>query len=244
MTLLALEQVSFSYWRGRKEVRALSNVSLEVPPGELVVVYGKAAAGKSTLLKVAAGLTAPDEGRVLFDGHDLSECTRGHIARLHRKEIGWAERSGPKSDGLSVVVYVALKLYREHGARHAQRMAIAALDKVGAARCASERWTDLPDTDRVLVAIAQACVHKPRLLVVDDPTYGFPAADRERIVALLKATAEDDAVGVLMAVPDMPALLSAHKLRLLHHGRLVAPADLASSYATNVVRFPHDRRGG
>lgn len=242
MTLLKLDRVSFSYRRGQHGLKALNQASLEVEAGELVAVYGKAAAGKTTLLKVAAGLETPDEGRVWFDGRDLSACSRGQLARLHRKDIGWVDRVGPKSDELPISVFVALALYRELGARDAQRHAVIALEKVGASAYASERWRDLPDTDRVLVAIAQAFVHRPRLLVVDDPTYGFALADRERVLGLLRSMAEDDGIGVLIAVPDVPALLPAHKLRLIHRGRLIAPTELAPQDGSNVVRFPRYER--
>jgi putative ABC transport system ATP-binding protein len=238
VTLLSLDRVSLSFRHGRREVTALNDVSLEVSAGELVAVYGKAAAGKTSLLKVAAGFTEPDRGRVLFDGMDLARCSRGQRAQLHRNDIGWVQRAGPRSDELPIAVYVALALYRDHGARDAQRRAVVALGRVGVAGLAGERWKDLSDTDRMLVAIAQAYAHRPSLLVVDDPTYGFALADRERVVGLLRTIAEEDDIGVLAAFPDMPALLPAHELRLLHRGRLVAPADLTSPRAGNVVRFP------
>lgn len=243
MALLSLDRVSFSYWRGARELKVLNGVSLEVDVGDLVAVYGKATAGKTTLLKVSAGLLRPDRGSVTFEGANLSTCSRQELARVHREDVGWVDRAGPKSDELPTVVYVALALYRRHGARDAQRQAVTALERVGAAECAFERWSDLSDTDRVLVAIAQALVHRPKLVVIDDPTYGFALADRERVLTLLRGVAEDDGMGVLMAVPDMPAMVPAHRVRLIHRGRLIAPTDLASADARNVVRFPHTEQG-
>jgi ABC-type multidrug transport system ATPase subunit len=242
MTLLKLDRVSVSYWRGSTEVPALTDVSLEVAAGELFAVYGKAAAGKTTLLRTAAGLLAPDRGRVLVEEQDLARRSRGEAGRFHREVIGWVERAGPSSSELSVLVYVALPLYRRHGVREAQRRAVAALEKVGAAGCVHMSWKDLPDTDRVLVAIAQAYVHEPKLLVVDDPTYGFAIAARERVVGLLRSMADDDGMAVLMAVPDTPTLLPAHRLRMLHRGRLLAPAVPVAGAPDNVLQFPRDER--
>jgi ABC-type lipoprotein export system ATPase subunit len=242
MTLLLLEDVSRSFWRGRHEIRALQSVSLEIAAGEMVAVYGKASAGKTTLLRTAAGLLAPTAGRVLLDGQDLTRCSRGELARLHREDIGWVERGGPKSNELPIRVYVALALYRQHGAKESQRRATAALDRVGVGHGASAYWGDLSDTDRVLVAIAQALVHGPRLLVVDDPTYGFAMSDRERVVGLLRSVSEEAGIAVLMAVPDMPSMLSAHQVRLINRGRLIEPAELRSDGRANVIRFPSDER--
>jgi putative ABC transport system ATP-binding protein len=235
VSLLCLKSISKSFWRGPSEVAVLRDLSLEVRAGDLVAVYGQRNAGKTALLKVAAGFEAPDGGRVIFEGKDLSTLSRRHLARLHRNRIGWVERSGPHSRELAMHDYLALSLYRRLGPREANQRALAALERVGAEDCASQRWDDLSDTARMLVAIAQALVREPRLLVVDDPTAGLGIIDRERIVGLLRSAAEDGGLGVLMAVPDMPAMLHAHEVRSLSRGRLLTPPQPANSGA--VVPF-------
>jgi len=239
--LLRLESVSKAYMRGPRELRVLKDVSLDVHPGEFVGIYGQRASGKTTLLRVAAGFEPPSDGTVSFDGTDLAGLSRNRRARLHREEIGWVERAGPQSAGLVMRVYVALPLYRTVGPVEAQRRALAVLSKVGAADAADARWSSLSDTARTLVAIAEALVRGPRLLVVDDPTAGLGIIDRERVVGLLRSAAEDGGLGVLMAVPDLPAMLHAHEVRSLSRGRLLAPADPPPS-GGNVVEFPGSER--
>jgi len=243
VALLTLEAVSVSHWRGDNEIKALRGVSLSVTTGELVAVYGKASAGKTTLLQCAAGLARPDQGRVLFEGRDLSQCSARELVRLHRRRIAWVERSGPRSRDLPIATYVALSLYREAGAAEARRRALEALDKVGASRCASQRWGELTDSERVLVAIAHALVRKPRLLITDDPTHGLGLVERERVVGLLRSMAEDEGVGVLMTVPDMPAMMPAHRVLLLNLGRVVTAPEPPAEERDNVVAFPHVHRG-
>ena len=80
-----------------------------------------------------------------------------------------------------------------------------------------------------------------RLLLVDDPTAGLGILDRERVVGLLRSAAEDGGLGVLMAVPDMPAMLHAHEVRSLSRGRLLSPADPPPG-SGNVVEFPGAER--
>ncbi|HXE45936.1 MAG TPA: ATP-binding cassette domain-containing protein [Conexibacter sp.] len=239
--LLALESVGKSYLRGPRELHVLRDVSLDVHPGELVGVYGARASGKTTLLRLAAGFDAPTRGCVRFDGVDVRTLARGQLARLHREEIGWVERAGPETRSLPMRVYVALPLYRKLGPAAAQRRALAALAKVGAEDAADAHWSSLSDTARMLVAIAHALVREPRLLLVDDPTAGLGIVDRERVVGLLRVAAEDERLGVLMAVPDMPAMLHAHEVRSLSRGRLLAPADPAPT-GGNVVEFPGGER--
>jgi ABC-type lipoprotein export system ATPase subunit len=241
MTLLQLESVHKSYWRGPRQLHVLNGVSLDVHAGELVSVYGQRGAGKTTLLRVAAGFDAPTSGCVHFDGTDVRKLKRGDRARLHRNDIGWVERAGPETRALPMRVYVALPLYRKLGPVEAQRRALSALAKVGAEDAADARWASLSDTARMLVAIAHALVREPRLLLTDDPTAGLGILDRERVVGLLRSAAEDGGLGVLMAVPDMPAMLHAHDVRSLSRGRLLAPADPPPN-GGNVVEFPGSER--
>ncbi len=240
--LLQLDAVRKSFWRGPREIRVLRDVSLDVRAGELVGVYGQRGAGKTTLLRVAAGFEPPDEGRVAFGGASLGARSRRELARLHREQIGWVERAGPQSRELPMRVYVALPLYGSLGPVEAQRRAVAALTRVGAEDAVDARWDSLSDAARILAAIAQALVREPRLLLVDDPTAGLGIVDRERVVGLLRSAAEDGGLGVLMAVPDMPAMLHAHEVRSLSRGHLVAPTDAPRDGHGTVVEFPGGER--
>jgi ABC-type multidrug transport system ATPase subunit len=242
VALLRLDAVSQSYWRGSHEIAALRDVSLEVDPGEVFAVYGSRNAGKTTLLRIAAGFEPPDSGKVSFLGKDFSSLSRRQLARLHREQIGWVERAGPHSTDLPIRDYLALPLYRELGRREAHRRAVAALERVGAADCAAESWDDLSDSVRVLIAIAHALAREPRLLIIDDPTAGLGVIDRERILVLVRSAAEDGGLGVLIAVPDLPAMLHASQIRSLSRGRLIGPATADEGGGGSVVEFPQHRR--
>ena len=240
--LLRLDAVSRSYWRGTRELHVLKDISLDVQAGEMVGVYGKQGSGKTTLLRLAGGFEQPATGTVTFDGTDLATVSGSRLARIHREEIAWVERAGPESRELLMRVYVALPLYRKLGPIKAERRAVAALAKVGAADAADARWASLSDTARMLVAIAHALVREPRLLLVDDPTAGLGILDRERVMGLLHSAAEDGGLGVLMAMPDMPAMVHAHQVRSLSRGRLLAPADPPPDGHGTVVEFPGGER--
>jgi ABC-type lipoprotein export system ATPase subunit len=239
VSLLCLESVSRSFWRGPTELRVLREISLEVRSGDFVAVYGQRNSGKTTLLKTAAGFEAPDSGRVMFQGRDLAQMPRRDFTRLHRDGIGWVEHAGPRSEGLSMRAYIALPLLGVMTANQAQRRAGAVLGDVGAEDCADRRWGELSDAARMLVAIAHALVREPDLLIVDDPTVGLGMTDRDTITTLLRATA-DRGVGILMAVPDMPAMGQADRVHSLGRGRLLSPLEAGDS-GSNVVEFPGPR---
>jgi putative ABC transport system ATP-binding protein len=226
-----------SYWRGPHETVVLKDVSLSVFSGECVAVWGQRGSGKTTLLKVAAGLEPAADGVVSFKGRDLGRMSKTEMVRLLREEIGWARRSGPESDELEMLDYVALPLLKRHTLRRARRRSAQALARVGVADCSKGRWEDLTDGERTLVSIAHAMVRMPSLLVVDDPTANLDVLQREEVMGLLRSAAEQDLLAVLITVPDMPSMVHAHRIGSLSDGRLLVPSG-ASPEPDNVVEFP------
>ncbi len=221
--LLSLASVGKSYWRGAHELRVLTDVTMEISPGEFVAVWGKRGAGKTTLLKIAAGLEAPDTGAVRFAGQDLAGMSESTHARLMREQVGWVRRTGPRSD-LSMLDYVALPLLVEHGQRRARSRAYDALERVGMAECAGQRWDSLSDGERALTGIAHGVVRRPRLLLVDDPTANLGVREREDVNELLRSLTGAEGLAVLMTVPGMPAAMGTDEIKVLSGGGGGSPA--------------------
>ncbi len=239
--LLSLSRVSKTFWRGQHELRVLREVSLDLHLGDFVAVYGQQSSGKSTLLKVAAGIEPPDAGHVRFDGADLATLRRGRLSELRRDEIGWVRRSGPQSPDLLMIDYVALPVLSRYGEHEAQRCAKRALAMVGAEPCAFDRWATLSDGERTSVVLAHGLVREPRLLLVDDPTAGLDLIERERIVGLLRSFTDRGSLAVLMTVPDLPATLRARDVRSLSGGKLLAPEAPPGGRGV-VIDFPGSER--
>jgi ABC-type lipoprotein export system ATPase subunit len=237
---LSLTEVSKSYWRGPHETAVLKDISLSVHAGECVAVWGQRGSGKTTLLKVAVGLESPDGGEVSFNGSDLRRMSRTALVRLLREEIGWARRTGPESGELEMLDYVALPLLKRQNLRRARQLSAAALARVGVEGCSKGRWEDLTDGERTLVSVAHAMVRRPSLLVVDDPTANLDVLQREEVMGLLRKTAEEDWLAVLITVPDMPSMVHAHRIGSLSDGLLVVPTGSAPA-RDNVVEFPRGR---
>jgi putative ABC transport system ATP-binding protein len=232
MTLLALRDVSKSYWRGRYEVRVLDGVSLGVEAGEFVAVRAAAREGKTTLLRIAAGLTAPDAGAVFFEGRDLAGAKRRRwwprAARPVRVEgleprMGWVRRSGPSNKSMPMLRYVALALLDEYHDREAMRRSNAVLRELGVDDLARAIWRELSDSERTLMAIAHAVARRPLLLLADDVTGGLGADERETVLAVLRLRVEHSGMAVLMSAESVPATLRAHRIVTLSDGKLVHP---------------------
>jgi ABC-type lipoprotein export system ATPase subunit len=239
--LLALEGVCLSHWRGEHETVVLDEVCLDIHAGELVAVWGQRGAGKTTLALVAAGLQTPGRGSVHFESLDLARLARSRCAQLH-EGIGWVQRTGPQSgDFHTVLDYVALPLLGRHSPRAARRVARAMLGHVGISDCAGERWANLTDGERTLVALAHALVREPRLLVADDPTANLDVLQREEVTGLLRRAADEQGLGILITVPDMPEVAHADRIGSLSDGRLTLSRE-PSGDGENVIEFPRGQR--
>jgi ABC-type lipoprotein export system ATPase subunit len=244
--LLSLRGASVSYWRGSREVRVLRDVSLDLDAGRLLAVWGQHRSGKTTLLKLAAGLVRPDSGVVRFDGRDLQSLSASALAGVLREQIAWARPSGPQTPDLRILDYVALPLLGDLSRREAHRRAAGALERVGASQCSRAVWAHLSDSEQTLVVIAHAIVREPRLLLLDEQTASLDDLERERVMALLRAATDEAGMAVLITVPDMPEMLHAHELRTLSGGRLLSPSedpelDTHDPLPGNVIDFPAER---
>lgn len=215
MSLLALEHATKRFTSGQRETLALHDASLEVVAGECVAIYGLRRSGRTTLLRVAAGILPLDEGVVRFDGRDLSDRS-GHALGI---EIGYCSPVFDPAHGGSVTDHVAVALLaRGVGRTRACARAEQALERAGASDCAHLDPHDLHADELVRAGIARALVSAPRLLLLDEPTSGVDVLQRERILALLRALA-DAGTAVLMTVgepvagPDRVLALDGGRLR-------------------------------
>ena len=188
--LLRVEGLSKSFYA----TRAAQDVSFAVGTGEVVSLLGENGAGKSTVIKMLAGVYRPDAGRVLLRGTDLD-------AGNTRKRISFVHQNLGLVDWMTVAENIAQVLgYPRRAGFISQRgvraQAERVLDAVGGGIDPETRIVDLPRTERSLLAIARGLVSDPLLLVLDEPTASLPAADVERLFTVLRRL-RDRGVGML-----------------------------------------------
>lgn len=228
MSLLTLERVNKRYRRGRRDVTALDDVSLAIAPGELVAVWGVPRSGRTTLLRVAAGLEQPDHGSVRFRGELVAA---GHADGLP-DGIGYVEVGLASAGGESILDHVAMPLLaRGTAPETARARATLQLERVGAAACAHLQPRELEPTERVRVAIAQALVSAPSLLLVDDPTRHVDLLEREAVLLLVRSIADGE-VAVLMTTGEAMGVSGVDRALTISGGVLRAEASAAPA---NVV---------
>ena len=237
--LLSLRDVSLSFARGRRHVvPVFSNVSLDVHAGELVAVLAQRSQGKTALLRVAGGYDRPARGEVLLNGEDLSRMSDRHWSQVQRRFIGFTDPGGPDLE-LPALTYVAGATFSTLGKRVAYDRARAALNRVGVGDLAGQRWPEMSDSERALVALAQGIVRKPALLLVDDLTAPLGIDVKELIGRLLRSIAEEEQMAVLMCASHADATTWFDRVATISGGELLLPPPEPQE---KVVDFDHLRR--
>ena len=234
MSLLELEGVHKRYTDESGERLVLRDVSLRADPGELVVVWGLRRSGRSTLLRVAAGIEPPDGGVVRFDGHDLA--ARGE--RLLGGGIGYCQKTLRFTDGQSALDHAMVGLLSRWVSPAAARSrALRALERTGAERCAEMTQRELSSAEAVRVALARTLALKPRLVMIDEPVKGVELIDRDPILSLLRSLA-DEGVAILASTGESTGLSEADR------GLVLGDGELRGAPAARLTPVLPLRRGG
>ncbi len=238
--LLTMRGMCKGYARGEHRSQVLVDVSLEIHPGEIAAVVGGRREGKTTLLKIAAGIESPDTGEVWLEDVELTSASDRERARLLGAEIAWAHHEGT-GVRFSVLDYVRLPLAIGRGQRQGRELAMEALERVGAASCAGQRWVELSNWERLLVGLARGIVGSPKLLVMDDLMDGFGLGPTREAGELLLALVRELGFGVLMSCSDLEVALVADRVWSLERGRLTLLAEQGGELA-EVIDFPGSAR--
>jgi ABC-type ATPase involved in cell division len=214
VSLLSVEHVTKRYRRGRLERVAVRDVSFEIEPGEMIAVWGARRSGRSTLLRLAAGIESPDEGTVSFEGCDLASCRD----RVLGRRIGYCRP--PRRERSLVVDHVAAGLLAQRDSvKQARRHAEEMLARVGAQACARFECHELDGAEMARVAIATALVTAPAMLVTDEPMNGVDVLERDPLLLLLRSVA-NEGVAVLMSTGDAQGLAGVDRALSIDNGEL------------------------
>jgi len=196
-------------------VTALAGVSLRVTAGEFVAVRGPSGCGKTTLLLSAGGLLRPDAGRVVVDGHDVYALSAERRARFRAATIGVVVQQFHLVPYLSVldnVLSAALALPLVDARNRAKQL----LERFGLAHRGHHVPAELSTGERQRTALARALLHRPKLLLADEPT-GNLDADNGRLVLAALADHAKAGGAVLLVTHDSQA--ASHAQRIVTFGR-------------------------
>lgn len=236
MPVLAFERVARRHRVGSTAFTVLDTVTFEVWPGESVAILGQRRAGKTTLLRVAAGIESPDAGVVRLDGEALAALSPSMRTRRLRA-VGFAPKTWRVARGKPVLDHVALPLLAEgRPLVTAHAKAHEVLERVGAAHCAGASADELAPADETRAALAQALVSEPRVLLVDEPGVMAAPDEREELLCLLRdLVAERRRLALVLTARDVAGVAGARRILTLHDGVLRGAAEPPNA---EVVPFP------
>jgi putative ABC transport system ATP-binding protein len=189
--------------RGARAVEAVRGASLEVAAGELVLLEGPSGAGKTTLLLIAAGLLAPDRGEATLAGEALAPLGAAGRRALRARACGFVFQRANLLDRLTVRENVLLAAGLAGLPRPlARARAEALLARLGLAAVADRLPATLSGGEEQRVAVARALVHRPAVVLADEPTGELDAASGRAVATALAELAREEHVAVLVATHD------------------------------------------
>ena len=217
MAIISFSHVSKKY---PGDITALSDLSLEIHEGELIFLAGPSGAGKSTLLKLIAGIERPTGGALQVSGQDMRKLNRATLPFLRRK-LGLILQQHRLLNDRNVLANVMLPLLVAGAtAQEAGERARVALERVGLADKAQAAPMMLSGGEQQRVSIARAIVHKPRIILADEPTANLDRDSGKLVVDMLTAF---NAAGVtcVISTHDERLLQGADRVVQLAHGKMI-----------------------
>jgi len=225
--LLELRRLVKRLPSGDRLLTILDGVDLAVAAGEVVAVLGPSGSGKSTLLGLAAGLDRPTSGEVLFEGRAIHDLSEDELALFRRRNLGFVFQTFQLLPNLTALENVRLPLELLNGgpsgspSSEPEERAAALLAEVGLAERSHHYPSQLSGGEQQRVALARAFIHRPPLLLADEPTGNLDGATGRRVLEVLGELRRRHGTALVLVTHD-PAVAALADRRLhLEDGRMV-----------------------
>jgi putative ABC transport system ATP-binding protein len=222
--MIQLRHIFKTYQSGQNIVKALDDVSLDIPDGDFVAIMGTSGSGKSTLMNIVGCLDRPSTGSYVLDGLAITDYPEEELARIRNRKLGFVFQSFnllPRTTALANVELPMLYAGVKPGER--RRRALAALQRVGLAARVDHKPNELSGGQQQRVSIARAIVNEPSVLLADDPTGALDSRTTEEILALfLELNRAGMTVVLVTHEPEVAAC--ARRIVRFRDGRIVTDA--------------------
>lgn len=218
---VSIQQLHHAYNRATNARTIVNDLSLNVEPGETVAIVGRSGSGKSTLLNIIGGLEPVQQGHVHVLGNSLTDLNDSQRTALRRTHIGFIYQAFNLIPTLNVADNITLPLALS-GTTTKKRNDILQplLDAIGL----EGRGDDYPDVlsggEQQRVAIARALIHKPAIVLADEPTGNLDAQSGRRILSLLEALVNEQGSSLLMVTHSLEVARVADRVLIMTTGQL------------------------
>ena len=213
-----------------KSVEVLCGIDLSIFPGEFVAIIGQSGSGKSTLLNILGALDVPTSGQVSIDGTEISRLDSDGLAKLRGESIGFVFQFHYLLDEFTCLENALMPISIRKGAPSAEdvRAAKELLRRVGLESQINKRAPQMSGGQQQRNAIVRALVHKPRLVLADEPTGNLDARSGAEVFALMREIAKETGVAFIMVTHDDRLARAADRVIRIEEGvtKEINPASL------------------
>ncbi|HVX10841.1 MAG TPA: ABC transporter ATP-binding protein [Pirellulales bacterium] len=219
--MIEFREVTKSYVRGQREVRALDGISLSIEPGEFVAIMGPSGSGKSTLLSLAGLLDLPTSGSVSIGGQTTRDLSERQRTLWRRRRIGFIFQFFNLVPTFTIERNVALPLLLDGwSSKRARNEVRGWIDRVGLAARADHLPEELSGGELQRVAVARALVTSPEIVLADEPTGNLDVAAGDNVMRLICEAAREDNRTVVVITHDPRVARRAPRLIRLQDGHV------------------------
>jgi len=215
---LSLHEIGISFFDQARAatVEVVSGLSLDAQGGAMWCIAGRSGSGKTSILRVAAGLSAPNDGEVRWDGEPLGDLDSDRLAERRRASLGYLDQGSQLVDDLTAIENVLIPVLPDgrRAVRERQERARQLLERFGIADRMEHLPRALSGGERQRVALSRALVTSPGILIVDEPTASLDRFWADEVIATLREHVQDGGL-VLVASHDSAVMAGAdHVLSL------------------------------
>jgi putative ABC transport system ATP-binding protein len=220
--IIAAKNLSKVYRAGKVDVRALTDVSFVVPPGEFVSIVGPSGSGKSTLFYILGGLTRATTGSVLIDGIDFAQLTDSRRTELRKTKIGFVFQKFNLLPTLTARgnIEIAREIAGSQSPQDKELLHhLTAM--LGIADRLDHRPAELSGGEQQRVAIARALITRPAIILADEPTGNLDTANSDAVLKMLRSSTQEFKQTVLMITHNPEAAAIGDRILHMRDGRLL-----------------------
>ncbi len=222
MTAVRCIELCKTYRQGDQDIKALDHVSIEIEEGGFVCLSAPSGGGKTTLLNAIGGLDIPDSGEVWIAGQRIDQLSKGELAQIRLRQIGFVFQAYnliPVLTARENVEFVMQVQGVHANQRREQSMAI--LEEVGLKGLEDRRPAEMSGGQQQRVAVARAIVSRPALVLADEPTANLDSKTSDGLMQLFVALNEHHNTTFILATHDQRVMSYARRLIRMLDGRIV-----------------------
>ena len=208
-----------TYKIGKQKVEALKGVSLQIEKGQMTAIIGSSGSGKSTLLHLLGGLDAPTEGSVFYEGQDIFQWKDRKISAFRRREIGFVFQLFNLFPELTAQENILLPLKMDKK-KPEQDFFQQVVEAVGLQERLKHRPEQLSGGQQQRVSIARALLHRPKLLLCDEPTGNLDEKNGNEVIRLLKRANEEWGQTIMIVTHDAKVAESCSRIIEISDGEI------------------------